>query len=169
MTKIRSMGFYNELIEKINQYEVKLLEKYRDDIACREGCDSCCILESVFPVEAYVIYKSLLADERIAEDISIYQKGRCVFLHDGGCSIYSVRPVICRTHGYPVLVDGRIDFCPENFRGRSSIDSEYILDLENLNRALASINLIFCSEVNADFFKRDRIGLKEIVEFVINK
>jgi Fe-S-cluster containining protein len=169
MPHFKSLGLYSKLIEKVNQYEEKLLEKYSSDIACRMGCDSCCILESVFPVEAYVIYESIRSGEVKPEIMSKNHPGKCVFLKQGSCSIYNVRPVICRTHGYPVFIDGKVDFCPENFNGRNSIDSEYILSLDNLNSALASINLIFYGENSDDFFKRERIPLKELAEFVINK
>ncbi len=169
MPQLKSIELYLRLIEKIDQYESKLLKKYSSDIACCKGCDSCCILESVFPVEAYVIYESIRSGALISADLSQNGSGRCVFLKGGSCSIYKVRPVICRTHGYPVYVDGRVDFCPENFKERNSIDSEYILNLENLNNSLASINLIFSGENSIDFFKRERIPLKELAEFVINK
>ncbi len=169
MKQLKSVQLYSQLIEKINQYETRLLEKYSSDIACRRGCDSCCILESVFPVEAYVISESIRSGEVTTGIISENLPGKCVFLKDGSCSIYIVRPVICRTHGYPVYIDGKVDFCPENFKGRNAIDSENILSLDNLNSALASINLIFSGENNAEFFKRERIPLKELSEFVINK
>jgi len=169
MPYFKSMELYSQLVEKINQYEAKLLEKYSSDIVCRRGCDICCILESVFPVEAFVIYESIRSGEVMPGDLSYNSPGRCVFLKEGICSIYTVRPVICRTHGYPVYVEGKVDFCPENFKERSSIDSEYILNLDNLNSALASINLIFSGENSDDFFKRERIPLKELAEFVINK
>lgn len=168
MAQLKSIVLYEKLIEKINHYEANLLEKYSNDITCRKGCDSCCILESVFPVEAYAIYESIRSGERAHQIISGDTPGRCVFLREGSCSIYMVRPVICRTHGYPVYIDGKVDFCPENFKGRSAIDSENILSLDNLNSALASINLIFSGEVEDEFFKRERIPLKELAEFVIN-
>lgn len=169
MSQFSSVEIYSRFIEKIDKYEAKLLEKYGRDIACRRGCDSCCILESVFPVEAYVIYQAILSGGGIPGGISNQKKGKCVFLRDGSCLIYRVRPVICRTHGYPVFVEGRVDFCPQNFRGRSSIDSEYILDLENLNSSLATINMIFSGEIDDDFFKRERIPLKEVAEIIINR
>ncbi|HOP62780.1 MAG TPA: YkgJ family cysteine cluster protein [Spirochaetota bacterium] len=168
MAELKSVELYLKLIEKIDQYEAKLLEKYSSDIACRRGCDSCCILESVFPVEAYIICEAVRSGE-VEPECTFNNGGKCVFLKNGGCSIYKVRPVICRTHGYPVFVEGRVDFCPENFKGRSSIDSEYILNLENLNMTLVSINRIFADENNNDFFKRERIPLKEVAECIINK
>lgn len=169
MPHFKSLGLYRKLIDKINQYEAKLLEKYNSDITCRRGCDTCCILESVFPVEAYIIYDSIRSGDVDPGELKQHVPGRCIFLKEGNCSIYTVRPVICRTHGYPVYVEGKVDFCPENFKERGSIDSEYILNLDNLNSALASINLIFSREISDDFFKRDRIPLKELAEIVINK
>jgi Fe-S-cluster containining protein len=116
------------------------------------------IIESVFPVDAFVIYSAVATGEIAIESLSFDETPeRCVFLTDGLCLIYSARPVICRTHGYPVLVDGKADFCPENFANIKSIDSENILDLENLNKALASINIIFQREIDHEFFLRERI------------
>ncbi len=167
MPGYKSIELYKKLIEKVEQFESKLLERYSSDISCRMGCDACCILESVFPVEAYVIFQAFNSADKTPCDSAGRVEGRCVFLKNGICSIYGARPVICRTHGYPVLVEGRVDFCPENFRERSSIDSEYILNLENLNSALASINLIFLKEIDEHFFKRERISLKELADFIL--
>ena len=34
---------------------------------------------------------------------------------DGQCAIYEARPLICRTHGLAIGVDGGLDHCPLNF------------------------------------------------------
>lgn len=169
MNEMKSVQLYNSLIEKLDAHEVKLLQKYGEYIICKEGCSGCCILETVFPVDAFMIYKAAVLGEIAADRLNFNETGnRCVFLNHGLCSVYSVRPVICRTHGYPVLVDGRADFCPENFSGLNTIDSENILDLENLNRALASINIIFQREYEDEFFLRERITLKDLKEFILD-
>lgn len=167
MSEMKSLQLYGMLIGKLDAHEEKLLRKYSEHIACEKGCASCCILETVFPVDAFLIY-STVASGRISPESLIFEptEGRCVFLKDGLCSVYSARPVICRTHGYPVIVDGKVDFCPENFKNIKSIDSENILDLENLNRALASINIIFQRETENNFFQKDRIILKELKEYI---
>ncbi|MBE0585765.1 MAG: hypothetical protein IH612_18635 [Desulfofustis sp.] len=41
----------------------------------------------------------------------------------------------------------RLDFCPENFPGRTSFPAAAILDLERINAALAGINLLYAAEV----------------------
>jgi Fe-S-cluster containining protein len=171
MNEMKSIQLYNSLIEKLDAHEEKLLKRYSEFISCEKGCSACCILESVFPVDAFIIY-SAVASGKIDPELLHFKETpqKCVFLNEGLCSIYSARPVICRTHGYPVLVDGKADFCPENFKDLNSIDSEYILDLENLNRALASINIIFQKEVEEDeIFLKERITLKELKEFILQK
>ena len=168
MNDMKSIQLYNSLIEKLNAHEVKLLKKYGEYISCTKGCSACCILESVFPVDAYVIYSAVASGEIDYKTLSFDQTpGRCVFLKNELCSIYSARPVICRTHGYPVLVEGKADFCPENFIDIKSINSEFILDLENLNKALASINIIFQREIeDYELFLKERITLKELKDFI---
>jgi len=168
MNEMKSIQLYRSLIEKLDTHEEKLLQKYGKYISCEKGCSGCCILGGVFPVDAFIIYNAVASGEIPAESLSFDESpDRCVFLRDGLCTVYSARPVICRTHGYPVLVDGKADFCPENFKNLKSIDSENILDLENLNKALASINLIFQREIENVFFLKDRITLKELKVYLL--
>jgi len=164
---MKSIKLYNSLIEKLNNYEAKLLQRYCASINCKKGCSDCCTLESVFSIEAYMIYSHQL-NAIISESYTSHKKGTCVFLKDKACTIYPVRPVICRTHGYPVLIDEKIDMCPKNFQDIKSIDSEYILDLENVNNAIASINIIFLRETNEKFFMKERITLKELRDFMLS-
>ena len=62
------------------------------------------------------------------------------------CSIYAVRPLICRSHGAPVLVqidaerDG-LDACPKNFKeGMDMLDAGDWIHLETLNTLLGLID-----------------------------
>ena len=169
MNEMKSIQLYKSLTEKLDAHEVKVLNKYNEHIRCRKGCADCCILESVFPVDAYVIYNAVLSGDILRENLGFDETpGRCVFLDKGLCSIYNVRPVICRTHGYPVFVEGRTDFCPENFKDLKSLDSEFILDLENLNKALASINIIFQREIEeGEIFLKERITLRELKGYIL--
>jgi len=169
MNEMKSIQLYKSLTEKLDAHEVKVLQKYKEYIVCKKGCSDCCILESVFPVDAYMIYSAFISGE-ISVDVLDFEEspGRCVFLKDDICTVYTARPVICRTHGYPVLVEGKADFCPENFKDLTSLDSEYILDLENLNKALASINIIFQREIEeGEIFLKERITLKELKGYIM--
>jgi len=76
----------------------------------------------------------------------------CIFLDKGLCTIYPVRPLICRTHGYPIVVqtDGEVhvDHCPQNFQ-HAVLKREYLIDIDHLNTMLFSINAIFLKELDA--------------------
>jgi Fe-S-cluster containining protein len=173
MKEMKSIALYNSLIEKLEYHEIKLLQRYGNLINCKRGCSACCILESVFPIEAYAIYSSPISKEIISKSYTSNESDKiektCVFLKDEICTIYPVRPVICRTHGYPVFVEGKVDMCPENFKDIKSIDSEYILDLKNVNNAIASINIIFKKEIDEKFFGSLRISLKELKDFMLKE
>jgi len=73
--------------------------------------------------------------------------GPCPLLDQGRCSLYPARPIICRTHGLPLLVgegpERRVDFCPENFQGVDTLPASALIDLEKLNRLLATVNAVF--------------------------
>jgi len=169
MNEMKSVQLYKSLTEKLDAHEGKVMQRYSEYISCKKGCSDCCILESVFPVDAYMIYNAFLTGE-FSTDVLNFQETpeRCVFLKDDICTVYTARPVICRTHGYPVLVEGKADFCPENFKDLNSLDSEFILDLENLNKALASINIIFQREIeDGEIFLKERITLKELKGYII--
>ncbi|MCU0846707.1 MAG: YkgJ family cysteine cluster protein [Spirochaetes bacterium] len=162
-----SISLYLGLLEKIDAFEKALLEKYGEHISCRKGCSECCVLESVFPIEAFMMRRAvtdLAPEERTAvRENSENRREQCVFLEGGNCMIYGSRPVICRTHGYPIEMDGEVDFCLKNFKGLAGIDGDSILDLELLNTMIAAINLRFVNETDDDFFRRDRVPLAEIL------
>lgn len=70
--------------------------------------------------------------------------------------MYDRRPVICRTHGLPLLIRGegeeRRDCCPKNFVGHSlgDLPGSDLLDLERLNTILVAVNMVFASHVGVE-------------------
>lgn len=163
-----SLALYAELITKIDAYEKLLIGQYGSHLFCRKGCSGCCILESVCSVEAFILSKALAScpPQFLSQLISSADKEKneqCVFLQSGGCSLYAHRPVICRTHGYPILIDGKIDYCPKNFTAVKTIESQYILHLAALNESLARINLIFLRDTDDQRFMGERFQLKDIL------
>ena len=111
---------------------------------CGPGCHGCCHLDlSVFPVEAATVEEavaSLGESEKSKVLHNLENRSYCVFLDQGQgtCLIYDARPLICRTHGMAVLMDGELSHCPLNYPGERPSRS-HILDLSKLNAALASI------------------------------
>lgn len=62
----------------------------------------------------------------------------CALLVDGSCSVYDERPIICRSHGLPIRVDGATDVCPLNFVGIEA-PAASVLVLDAVNAPLAII------------------------------
>jgi uncharacterized protein len=144
---------YLALRSRVDELCQKTSTLLQDAMACRPGCDACCRHLSVFAVEAAALRDALsalpepdAARVRAASD-SAAPDGPCPLLHDGLCLLYEARPVICRTHGLPLLIDRDgekgVDFCPENFQGLSSIPGSAVIDLERLNQLLMAINALF--------------------------
>lgn len=117
------------LEEFINDYMVlrdeidlkcgRLLNQHHSRMNCKEGCSLCCQAFKILPVEFHSIQKSL-ADYKIKINGN-HEKDQCKFLVDSKCSIYEFRPVICRTHGYPLIRLNEeagayeVSFCELNF------------------------------------------------------
>ena len=81
-------------------------------------------------------------------------EGPCPLLVAGSCRLYAARPLICRTHGLPLLMTGadgpRVDYCPKNFADVASLPAAAIIDLERLNTALVAINQLYLRECQDD-------------------
>ncbi|GFO58290.1 hypothetical protein GMST_06150 [Geomonas silvestris] len=144
---------YRALLARIDEMCRATAERFHEEIVCRPGCDSCCRHLSIFAVEAAALTQALreLPVEQAQEIRSAAAQaaadGPCPLLKGGLCLLYRARPIICRTHGLPLLLirEGAkgVDFCPENFRGLTSIPGNAVLDLERLNEALATINALY--------------------------
>ena len=93
----------------------------------------------------------------------------CPFLRARECLVYSMRPLICRTHGLAItgkqLTDGRVDCCPLNFTQESLalLDRELILDVDMITANLMRLNLAFCLLLGDQDLAGKRLGLGEII------
>ena len=144
---------YQALVGKIYALCREIILASGDAIACRKGCDGCCRYFSVFLVEAYAIAEAVanLEPDRAAlvrdRARSALDGDSCPLLDAGSCMLYNQRPIICRTHGLPILMKTgevtTIDFCPMNYRHADSIEGRHIIDLDRLNDTLAAINSLF--------------------------
>lgn len=130
---------------KVGAHFEQAVARTPEAFTCAEGCDSCCHRRfSVFLIEAQPIAAALEAmqpalRERLREQADSPQHAdRCALLVDGRCSVYEVRPLICRSHGVPVLADGAVDVCPLNF-SEHEIPRASVLNLDALNEPLAMI------------------------------
>ncbi len=148
-----SVAAYGRLLKWVDAQAVRLCALHGEDITCRPGCDGCCVNLTVFPVEFFAIRHALQQNGRSPAVIGFDATAACGFLSDGRCRIYAYRPIICRTHGLPILfLDDaaeppawQVTFCERNFTGHVQVEfsDTALLDVERLNMTLARINRAF--------------------------
>ncbi len=138
---------YKKLLAKVDAFASRLTELHRPQITCCRGCADCCRQDlHLLPVELYYLREGLPGTRLQAAAPTL-----CPLLRDGGCRLYERRPIICRTHGLPLLVteNGRTfrDCCPRNFSGRPLADlpADGLLHLEKLNLILVAVNMAFAA------------------------
>lgn len=104
----RTVGLMNSAarpkLRKIYALVDKLVDAAAPFVACKSGCSACCHMNvNITEVEAQLIeeqtgrrYKRLATPVR--HPVDKFTGVPCPFLADGACSIYSVRPFMCRHH-----------------------------------------------------------------------
>lgn len=156
MTRLPLENYLN-LIRQLDSLCDRISSNLAERIACRAGCAGCCRHITLFPVEAVALSEAQrhLPPEQASP---IRERARtatpdspCPLLHQDICLLYEARPVICRTHGMPLLLTGsdgirRVDFCPRNFQGAKSLPGDAVIDLDRLNETLAAVNALFTKE-----------------------
>lgn len=165
---------YTALVQRVDQYIQHIETGYADQIACKKGCDACCRFLGLFPVEALALSTAFraLPPDRQALGLAAVKKGEdaCPLLIDHQCLIYDARPLICRTHGFPIYMekDGKpfVDFCPKNFTGLTTLPKDAMLNLEQLNTTLAAVNRHFLECIETDTSLPDRIPMSDALEFL---
>jgi uncharacterized protein len=127
------------------------------DMQCGRGCDSCCHVRlSVFSIEARRIEAALcelstrdpdlrLRVRRQADDPKA--RDHCPMLVDGACAIYDERPVICRSHGLPIGLEGddgapEVHWCSLNFEDADP-PAASVLQLDAVNKPLSVMALMW--------------------------
>ena len=147
---------YHRLLDKVDQLCEGITTLLGDALTCHAGCSSCCISISVFPVEAAAMIEAagMLPPEQyklLKQRLSSKEEGdRCPLIVSDRCLLYQARPIICRTHGLPILITEaagrRVDVCPLNCVGMERIPGEALIDLERLNSLLVSVNVLYLRE-----------------------
>jgi len=170
---------YRELVRRVDGLCRVAGERLAGQLTCRKGCDACCRHLSLCAVEAAVLAKAvatlppeqrgrLLERARCATE-----DGPCPLLEEHACLIYAARPIICRTHGLPLLTraegEERVDFCPRNCRGASSLPGEAVLDLGRLNTALAAVDALYRTETGLSDQDGQRYAMRDVILDVLEQ
>lgn len=96
----RTPGSALKLLRLLHQAVDAIGEVVAPFAACRRGCNACChIPVHLFPIEAELIEKRTGVRRRATPAPKRDFTGEpCPFLVNGECSIYEVRPLVCRRH-----------------------------------------------------------------------
>jgi uncharacterized protein len=169
-----SIEEYRSLRSRIDEKIKRLEECHGSDITCHSSCTACCINITVFPVEFFAILEDLKKTHTIQRASFFNESAPCGFLNEEGlCLIYPFRPIICRTHGLPILFlddsqgepSWEVSFCELNFRNKTSIEftDDTLLDIEKINTELNRINDQCVSSLSGnEYYTLQRIQLKEL-------
>ncbi len=158
---------YRALRKKIDKLCSRLEKIHSDHMVCKAGCTECCMDFSLFPVEYYSILNEI-ADSEIVINTKA-KKESCLFLSDGLCSIYNSRPIICRTHGLPLLFMGeeewQMSVCELNFTGEDipEFSESNTFPQDRFNSELFMLNREFvCQHKELGLVETELLSLREL-------
>ncbi|GCF86750.1 hypothetical protein GSbR_33500 [Geobacter sp. SVR] len=167
------MNNYRQLVARVDALCRGIEEALQDKINCSEGCSSCCTAITLFPVEtaALAAYLEALPTAQAAairEHVREHAGGeRCPLLSDDRCLVYDARPLICRTHGLPILFTEnggqRVDCCPRNLSGCDSLSGSTVIQLDRLNELLVAVNALYRSQADLPEDLPERLTIAQAV------
>jgi Fe-S-cluster containining protein len=151
---------YYQMIVRVDALCRGIQDVLSDKITCCEGCSGCCMSISLFPVEAAALSAALeaLPDAKqtaIRQHVAENTGGECCpLLEEHRCLLYAARPIICRTHGLPIIFsdegERKFDCCPRNLaEAEQPVSGAAIIDLDKLNTLLVAVNALFLSRTDS--------------------
>lgn len=182
MSTTTALAQYQALLNWITQTTSDLTSQFPTELTCHRGCTGCCQQHlSVFEVEAESLRQFLKTlPESVRQKLSHQARTTlereaqfeaqnivpdtefppdparaipCPALVDGDCAVYPARPVICRTHGFPLLYvdeetdEALLDVCPLNFTEAEdrleSLTETEVIPMTDINEHLVRANLAF--------------------------
>lgn len=164
---------YRRMVARVDALCLGIEGALREHVTCSEGCSSCCTAVTLFPVEAAALNAALDALPAgkvtgIRRHVAERANGeRCPLLDHHRCLLYEARPIICRTHGLPILYteneERRVDCCPLNLEQCESLPGSAVIDLDRLNALLVAVNALFLSQSDAPSDLPERLTIAEAV------
>jgi Fe-S-cluster containining protein len=165
---------YLSLRNEIDKLSGELADAHKKHMKCKKGCDMCCMDYSIFPIEFYFILNDLKGNKI---EFSVGEKSKesvCVFLKNQVCSVYDQRPIICRTHGLPLLFmseenQWELSACELNFTEFDfedfSLDNTF--EQDKYNSKLFMLNKEFIAGFqDKKYGETDLIPLKELLNHI---
>lgn len=163
---------YQKLRNDIDRRTEYLEDVHIKHLKCKNGCDLCCMDYRIFPVEFYFILNRIRKNGKNPEWEYAENGHICVFLKNNSCTIYNNRPIICRTHGLPLLFanddgDWELSVCDLNFTefDFEEFEMENTFPQDMYNSKLFLLNKAFIAGFTKKKYDEfDLIPLKEVLK-----
>lgn len=165
---------YENLREVIDKRSSDLSKKHSKHMSCKAGCDLCCMDYSIFPIEFYYIAEQLKKSSSCPGTNTVAKPEECIFLVKQLCTIYKYRPIICRTHGLPLLYmsdDGNweLSACHLNFTqfDMSEFTDSNTYAQDKFNSKLFLLNKDFIQCISDKIYKDfDLVPIRKLIDFI---
>lgn len=161
---------YEKLVARVDELCQQIENRLAGHLACKSGCSSCCLEITIFPVEADALKHAFnelpeLDKENIRRHLeAVPLSESCCLLKDDCCLLYQSRPIICRTHGLPILYREdnvqKVDCCPKNRLAGITLTGSDLVDLDRLNSLLVAVNSLYLTQ-RADKKMPERMSIME--------
>lgn len=168
----KSLIPYRDLLTTVDRLLDRIRSRYPEQITCHKGCGCGCRNLSVFPIEALSLASAVRDQSAGAADVVRKRAANasfwdCPLLEDQACSLYAFRPLICRTHGFPLQTvynqQSSIGHCRHNFKNISPIPDDAVIDLDHINSALRAINSSAVGEMAHLLRLPDRLSISDAI------
>jgi len=162
------LSSYTKLCNYCDTFSMQVEKRFKGLYRCRRGCSSCCKLQTVTPLEAFIIYQYLQKVPGLNYSNNI-SDAVCPFLIENQCSMYTVRPIICRTHGVPIYSGedetSSVSICPLNepIIQNDALEKRFLFDTNLVTEHLIRFNLAFCTIHSISRMASQRISLHSIL------
>lgn len=163
---------YRLLRDEIEHAAGELANEHSKHMKCKKGCDLCCMDYSIFPIEFHFILNELQWKQISFSKPDDSESDVCAFLKYHVCTIYEQRPVICRTHGLPLLFmndnsEWELSVCELNFTKYDF--QEFTLDntfsQDKFNSKLFMLNKDFIKEFESIRYQEtDLIPIRNLLQ-----
>lgn len=184
-----SIESYKEFISKIDQLTEEIKQEYSNEINCKESCCACCnnifnvsIVEGIYLQEGfkkldYEIQETIIQNlhsikKSIEEKPDNKEFIHCPLLLNKRCSLYTYRPVICRTFGYPMVdeLTGQIATCELNFPDlREEKQTIKTISSKLISANTALLSKFYLSEIGKNFDDDYIPDLYSILEIILSE
>lgn len=163
---------YLDLRNEVDSLSERLSQEHSKHMQCKAGCDLCCMDYSIFPIEFYSILNNIKRETIQPKVNGNASKEQCIFLHQHQCTIYNERPVICRTHGLPLLYMNEINewelsACELNFTefDMEQFNEENTFPQDTFNSKVFMLNKEFIKEfAEVKYNEFDLIPVKNLID-----